>query len=137
VLNPGDQIGRNGNLFALGCVFDHIHASPYGRQQACDIDTVVFRLIRVQFRHGLRELAPATVVIPILEVVVSHGDLNQPLQEEPVVLPVLVPELFENVVRFEEAALIKLANSSRKSFIVHDTIVPKRCPIFKEGKDRK
>lgn len=77
------------------------------------------RKVRFNFSQASRELARRTPVILIEEMVESNRDLDESLQEEPIVAQGSMPKIFERIVAFKIVTIIKFLNATQKLIIAH------------------
>lgn len=98
--------------------FDVVETTLHFTQQVIHDQAVMNRLVGGDLRDRFRELAVGSFPVSRLKMVTPDGDLDQPLQEQPVFFTVFMPEVFEYIVRLEKISPIELENPPVKS-IVH------------------
>ncbi len=92
---------------------------PHIVEELPDFDTLMARNIRLELGEGFSKLAAGAFAIAVFEMIEANSNLNQSLQEKPIHLSVLVPEIFPDVVGFKEAPLVKVPYALMKSLIHH------------------
>jgi hypothetical protein len=119
VLYSGKFCTLDVNGLALTDTLGNGQPLPHIVEELPDFDTLMARNIRFELGEGFRKLAAGAFAIPVFEVIEADSNLNQSLQEKPIHLSVLVPEVFPDVVGFKVAPLVKVPYALMKS-LIHD-----------------
>lgn len=77
------------------------------------------RPVFLQLVEASCKLARRALVVAIEEVIEADGNLDKPLKKQPVDTASFMPEIFERIVAFKEAAAIKLLYAALKLAFAH------------------
>src|SRR2546426_4554566 len=89
------------------------------RREPIEFEPVVGRTIPIELAQPPSELARGTLVIAVEEVIEADRHLDQPLQEETIAAPGIVPEIFQEVVALEVTAAVEFLDPAVEPIIAH------------------
>ena len=89
------------------------------RREPVELKPAVRWTIPVQLSQPPRELARGTFVIIVEKVMEPDRHLDQPLQEETIMSPGIVPEIFQEVVALEVTPSVEFLDPALESVIAH------------------
>lgn len=109
------------NVFSPFQALGHGQPAPYVVEEIFGLDTVMVGYVGFKLHKGFGKLTARAFAVSVFEMIETDGNLNQPLEEEPIRLPILVPEVFPDVVGFKEALLVEVPYALMKSLVHHET----------------
>jgi hypothetical protein len=90
-------------------------AAPKVQHESGDIKTQIIAGVCLELCQRLGVLADRSGGIPVRKVVASNGCLDQSLKEQPPFTPFQMPEIFKDIVAFEELFPVKELDTTRES----------------------
>ena len=114
------------HLFTTFHPLQRIQTLMDAAQELQKTDASMFGTVRLDLGTSLRELAAGSLQVSVLKMIVAHRHLNQALQKSPIIPAIPMPEVFENIMRLEKAAPVKLPNPPLKLLIHSESSIANR-----------
>jgi hypothetical protein len=120
ILNSGKFCTLDWDVLAPTHTLGNGQPMPDLVEKILDFDTLMAGNVRFELGKSFGKLAARAFAVPVFEVIEADGNLYQSLQEKPISLSVLVPEVFPDVMGFKKAPLVKVPYALMKSLVHHE-----------------